>query len=86
MNVSEDERVAIATCIDCAEQFGYGNLISHLRTAWARKLVAIGLPAEGAHGGSVMPFKMQEDIIERGFWDHTGESYRVGGTNSEDTE
>jgi len=75
MRVSESERQALIKALEIGEEWGYGNVISHLRTAWAKKLAAEGLPESGAHGGTVMPFKMQEDVLRRGFWDHTGKSY-----------
>lgn len=76
MKISETERAALRVVMDLGEMYGYGNLISHLRTAWARKLKSQGLPVEGAHGGGIMNFQMQEDLLERGEWDETGNRYR----------
>lgn len=33
------EREAIARVVELADLYGYGNLIGHLRTEWARKLI-----------------------------------------------
>ena len=76
-----DEVEAIHTVIALGERFGYGNLISHLRTAWAKTMLLKGHAKneedakEMTHGGSCMPFKMHEDLLS-GFWDETGESYK----------
>lgn len=76
MKISEEEQLAINTVVHFGRQYGFGSLISHLRTAWAKMLVDQGLPPEGAHGGGIMPFLMHEDILERGEWDETGVRYR----------
>lgn len=78
MRISEAERVAIKTVLEHGATFGYGNLISHLATAWARHLVAGGLDektARKAAGERGYPFAMQDDLIERGEWDETGQRY-----------
>lgn len=75
MRVSENERQALIKAVEIGKEWEYGNVISHLMTAWAKDLAAQGFPESGAHGGAVMPFGMQEDILQRGFWDHTGKSY-----------
>jgi hypothetical protein len=76
IQISDEERIAIKQCIQLAKIHGYGNLISHLRTAWAEEYYNQGLPIEGAHGGGVMPFGMRHDIIREGCWDETGDKYR----------
>lgn len=79
IRVSEIERDAIGLALHVGRVFGYGNLIAHLQTAWARKLVKEGLADEAAArqhaGGSGYPFLMQDDIVERGEWDETGKRY-----------
>lgn len=78
MRISNAERIAIQEVLAYAELWGYGNLISHLQTAWARRLVRDGLPeatARAHSGGHGYPFKLQEDILERGEWDETGKRY-----------
>lgn len=79
MRISDDERRAIADVLRHGETFGYGNLIAHLQTAWALLLMQrYGLSEKDARAttGSGYPFLMQRDLVERGEWDETGESYR----------
>ena len=79
MKISVDEQIAIRTVIAYGDEHGYGNLISHLQTAWARKLVEQGFDEKGARlaaGGQGYPFKMQDDLLQRGEWDETGKRYR----------
>jgi hypothetical protein len=81
MKVSNAERQAIKTVLALGEEFGYGNLMQHLATAWARCLVNhYGFDEKTARTASFlpgMPFLMQDDIMERGEWDETGERYRT---------
>ena len=63
--------------------FGFGNLIAHLQTAWAKSLMRDISVSEAtaraatARDGSGYPFAMQEDLIECGEWDETGARYRA---------
>lgn len=78
MRISDDERRAIRQVLDIAEQYGYGNVIAHLKTSWARNLMAVGLTEDSARLGADTggyPFAMQDDLIERGEWDTTGKKY-----------
>lgn len=79
MRISEEERRAIRQTLIYGAAFGYGNLISHLQTAWARKLFEddgfTEKAARRAAGGDGYPFQMQDDLIERGEWDETGARY-----------
>lgn len=80
MKISEAERIAINEVLACGEQFGYGNLITHLQTAWAARLMQGGISEKvarlsTARGGSGYPFLMQRDLLERGEWDETGARY-----------
>ena len=81
MQISQDEQRTILAVLDAATRFGYGNLIAHLQTAWARRLMTHSqLPekaARAATGGPGYPFLMQDDLVERGEWDETGERYRL---------
>ena len=80
MRISEDERRAIRTVLGLGEEWGYGNLIPHLQTGWARRLMRNGLPEESAReasGGRGYPFKMQDDLLELSEWDETGARYRA---------
>lgn len=80
MRISREEQDAIGTVLAHGQKFGYGNLISHLQTAWARALMSkYGLSeqvARAASGGNGCPFAMQDDLVLRGEWDETGERYR----------
>lgn len=79
MKISADEQYAIVAVLEFGRLFGYGNLISHLQTAWAASLILHGLDestARAATGGAGYPFLMQHDLIYRGEWDETGARYR----------
>lgn len=79
MRISPDEQRAIKQTLDAAERFGYGNMISHLKTAWAKSLMESGMCEQSARMGANsagMPFTMHTDLLEGGFWDETGERYR----------
>ena len=84
MKISKDEQLAIKAVLEAGNLYGYGNMISHLQTAWARMLVKHHYFSEeiarkvAASDGKGYPFAMQDDIVERGFFDETGESYRKG--------
>lgn len=82
MKISDAERIAIHEVLAYGEAHGYGNLITHLQTAWARRLMRDGMDeatarAATARDGSGYPFAMQDDLIERGEWDETGARYRA---------
>ena len=82
MKISEAERIAIQEVLAYGEAHGYGNVITHLQTAWAAHLMRDGMSEKvarlsTARDGSGYPFKMQEDLIERGEWDETGARYRA---------
>lgn len=81
MRISHEEQQAIIAVLDYGERFGFGNLISHLATAWAARLMADGIredAARAATGNAGYPFRMQFDLVERGEWDETGMRYRAG--------
>lgn len=80
MKIDEEERKAILTVLELAGKYGYGNLISHLNTRWARLLMrdynwTEKEAREFVGSDRTYHFKMQDDILERGEWDTTGESY-----------
>lgn len=80
MKISELERRAILDALKIGEQWGYGNLITHLQTAWARELTKGGVSEKVARlsaRGPGMPFLMQDDLLQRGEWDETGARYRL---------
>jgi hypothetical protein len=79
MKISEGERVAIIEVLAYGEAYGYGNLIAHLQTAWAARLMDDELTekaARAATGGKGYPFALQRDLIDRGEWDETGVRYK----------
>ena len=80
MRISEAERQAIKDVINAGASFGYGNMISHLQSAWAMTLIDrhgfTETQARESSGGNGYPFRMQEDLIVRGEWDETGERYK----------
>ena len=79
MKIPADERLAIQDVLKHGQRYGYGNLISHLQTAWAKALIdEYGMDektARAASGGPGYSFAMQRDLIERGEWDETGARY-----------
>jgi hypothetical protein len=78
MKISQDEQNAIRAVLVYGEAYGYGNLISHLHTAWAAHLMRDGMSepaARRAAGGPGYPLQMQQDLVERGEWDETGARY-----------
>lgn len=81
MKLSEAEHAAIQATIAAGVSFGFGNLIAHLQTAWARTLMADhGMDEETARvasGGAGYSFAMAEDLAERGEWDETGVRYGI---------
>lgn len=87
MKISRSEQLAIIEVLAYGEAHGFGNLISHLQTAWAKHLMTLyGMDektAREASGGAGYPFQMQDDLIVRGEWDETGARYQQknGGSN-----
>ena len=79
MRISPDEQLAIKAVIKCGQEFGFGNMIAHLQTAWAKTLIIKHSMSESAAReascGTGFPFAMQDDLIERGEWDETGVRY-----------
>lgn len=79
MKISKQEQHAIRTVVELGARWGFGNLITHLRTAWMERLMTVeGLPktaAQDAAGGPGYPLQMHKDLMERGEWDETGERY-----------
>ena len=61
------EAEAIKTVVELGARYGYGNLIGHLQTAWARHLVKdLGFTEQSARlaaGGNGYPFDWQERIL-----------------------
>lgn len=81
MKISKQEQTAIQQVLAWGDAFGYGNLIIHLQTAWAKKLMRSGLSEKAARAATALegagyPFATQDDLVERGEWDETGARYR----------
>lgn len=73
MKISRAEQIAIIEVLAYGEAHGYGNLITHLQTAWAKQLMRAGVSEKMARfstgrDGSGYPFQMQDDLITRGEW------------------
>tara|TARA_R110000822_G_scaffold97297_1_gene220941 strand:- start:191 stop:436 length:246 start_codon:yes stop_codon:yes gene_type:complete len=79
MQISDGERQAVVRVLEAGAAYGYGNMISHLNTAWARTLMEKwGMSEDSARAsthGSGYSFKMQDDLIQRASWDESGKSY-----------
>lgn len=79
MQISEQERQAIRRVVDYGAEWGYGNLMAHLASAWALRLMSQGVSKEAAiaatQGRNPYPLKLHIDILERGEWDETGARY-----------
>lgn len=79
MRISTEEQRAIQHVINLGDVHGFGNLIAHLKTAWARKLMdemdMDEFTALCAADVSPYPIAMHIDVVEGGFWDETGKRY-----------
>jgi hypothetical protein len=79
MKISREEQADIKAVLDAGARHGYGNMIFHLQTAWAKTLMEKwNLPedtARHASGGTGYAFQMQDDLVQQGEWDETGEKY-----------
>ncbi len=80
MKISSHEQEAIKAVVAYGKRFGFGNLISHLKSAWAEDLMLTygfteqqGMEAAGGGGYSV---QIHQDIRDNGEWDETGMRYR----------
>jgi hypothetical protein len=79
MKISAEEHRAILTVIKAGQAFGYGNLIEHLKSAWAVELIekyrlSEDAAREAAGGG--YPLAMHADLVKFGEWDETGLRYK----------
>ena len=81
MHISQAEQTAIQQVVSAGEAFGFGNMIAHLQTAWAKMLLdKYGMDEEAARlaaRGEGYPFKMHQDLKDFGMWDETGGKYRA---------
>jgi hypothetical protein len=78
MKISRLEQDAIRRAVEAGRDFGYGNMISHLQSAWVKHLIDGGMDPETAarHGAGGYPVQMHLDLLERGEWDETGQRYK----------
>lgn len=81
MKLHPGEHRAIKEVLHHGATYGYGNLIAHLQTAWARRLMESGMSEAGArtHAGPGYPFIFWDDLLENGEWDETGKRYTKKG-------
>ena len=79
VEISKKEIEAIKLVLDAGAEYGYGDMIRHLKTAWARHLIdKYGMDEKLARissGGEGYPFKLQNDLLADGVWDNTKETY-----------
>ena len=76
MKISKAEQEAIQQVVRAGRVHGFGNMIAHLKSAWAMHLVSYGLDAEAeASRTGGYPPQMHVDLMERGEWDETGRRY-----------
>ena len=89
MRISDAEQQAIKTVVELGGKFGFGNLMAHLASAWAIRLMEqYDMPESTAlnavDGRSAYPLAMHKDLIERGEWDEAGKRYRKPPAESPD--
>ena len=63
------EQSAINSVLNLGGKYGYGNMIAHLKTAWAKKLMAQGIPKEAALQAtnvSAYPISENEPCVQGG--------------------
>lgn len=79
MKVRPEERLAIIQLVQIGKQFGFGNVLGHLKTAWSKELMhQLGCNEKTANiqaDGIAYPIRMHDDIVNHGEWDETGERY-----------
>lgn len=62
--ISNREKRAVLRVIAIAKNHGYGNLIAHLKTQWAKQLVESGLSEESAMlATDVSAYPLSLDIL-----------------------
>lgn len=60
------ERAAVIEVLNIAESYGYGNLIAHLQTAWAIKLMRSGISKESAIAATLgrTPYPLESNHLD----------------------
>ena len=81
MRISPKEQQAIRTIVELGNQFGFGNLMAHLQSAWAKTLMDRDgfdetTAQEATNNRKGYPVKMHHDLMYDGYWDETGERYK----------
>ena len=81
MRISKSEQAAIKSAVYLGNQVGFGNLLSHLASAWAEMLMCVhgwdeqhALDFAGSRPGYAVA--MHRDIVDNGEWDETGKKYQ----------
>lgn len=60
------EEEAVAQVLKCADIYGYGNLIAHLKREWAEMLMREGLPqATALRGADASAYPLRKDRCKR---------------------
>lgn len=80
MKLSKQEQLAIQKAVEFGELYGFGNLIAHLKSAWAAKLMQDwGFEEKQAlvcADSNAYSFALHKDLRDNGEWDETGEKYK----------
>jgi len=78
MKISKREQDAIKAMVEAGREFGFGNLINHLKSALAASLMEhhgfTEKEAQSAAGGGYL-IAMHRDILVNAEWDETGKRY-----------
>jgi hypothetical protein len=79
LKISKEEQKAIRTVVKMGEAFGYGNMISHLKSAATKSVMEKYKTTEenAPDLGKGYPVKMHLDLMNKGQWDESGEDYRT---------
>jgi hypothetical protein len=79
IKVDEKELRAVRQAIFLGHVYGYGNIVSHLLSAWADVLtsqgVDPGIAVSHVSNREPLPIQMHLDIVNNGEWDETGAKY-----------
>jgi hypothetical protein len=81
VRISPKEQEAIRIIVELGNQFGFGNLMAHLQSAWTEKLMSqYGFDEATAQRATQnregYPVKMHQDLMLDGYWDETGNRYK----------
>jgi len=81
IKIRQDEVNAIRMVVDFGQIHGYGNLIAHLQSAWAKQLILQykmdeASAIEATQTRVPYPLQMHEEILSTGQYDERGGRYR----------